>query len=410
MQQYKIFTTTLSINFNKIPNFKLNLHNIGNHLEIDDFISGIKFEYSGQSIFKGKYSTTMYNKSKNKKVEKINKKLFRNQITLRLFVNGSFVNAKLFLNGGVHLTGVKGDLNENCNYIIENLYKRILDLENKTVKIVVAKDNNEIFLDSEDNIYYVDQNGNSEMIGYKCKKTKYYYIFGKSYFFNSSKNVYISTYMHNKTQTVLNLKGETIGTVKIDLLKNKKKIFNNNEHLNIDYTNSVVYYQKNNQNFILGTINYSFDPNINQVLLENYNKNSVLEIDYKSKSIYTKTIVQECLNNYTMDINCINIHFDFNFLINRQKLYECILKRGYISEFNSEKYCGVKFIYKSNNNEGICICNNKCTCLNITFIIFQSGSVIASGFKSIDQINETVPVFCNVINEYKEEFKKSEIV
>ena len=59
------------------------MNNIGRYLDIDDTILGIKYHYgNGGSIIKGKYLTAIYKKSKSKNENKINKKLFYNQVSL----------------------------------------------------------------------------------------------------------------------------------------------------------------------------------------------------------------------------------------------------------------------------------------------------------------------------------------
>jgi len=76
MNSLKISTITLST---QLPNCKINLINVGKYLDINDFIIGIKYQFGNLNILKGKYSTTVFRKSKNKKQEKINKILFYNQ-------------------------------------------------------------------------------------------------------------------------------------------------------------------------------------------------------------------------------------------------------------------------------------------------------------------------------------------
>ena len=403
--EYKVYTTTLSVNIN-IPNFKLNLYNICNNLKIDEFIKGIKYEYSGHSIFKGQYSTTNYNKSKNKKIEKINKRLFRNQITLRVMSGESCVNAKLFLNGSLHLTGVK-DIEKDCSFIVKELYARIISLSHTSIKILLTKDNNGIFLDSSDNVYFVDNENNAKMIGYKTQQC--YYIFGKQYTINSERKLFINAYMHNKTQDILNFRGDRVGDLKIELIKNKKKIFKNKDNLVVDNTTGIIYYENDSKSVILGKMNYNYDVLQNDLLMQNSNQDdSIIELDYTCNSIYSDSVtLEDCVKNYNIDVNCINIYFSLGYSINRQKLYNFIIKSGYISEYNSEKYCGVKLMYKHNDQEtGICVCNNKCTCVNVTFIIFQSGNVIASGFKNKTMIESITKSFYNIISNSSDEFKK----
>ena len=55
---------------------------------------------------------------------------------------------------------------------------------------------------------------------------------------------------------------------------------------------------------------------------------------------------------------------------------------------------------------GICVCSDKCTCTNITFLIFQSGNVIATGFKSHEQIILAVQDFLSLCDKFKKNIQK----
>ena len=56
--------------------------------------------------------------------------------------------------------------------------------------------------------------------------------------------------------------------------------------------------------------------------------------------------------------------------------------------------------------KGICVCSDKCTCTNITFLIFQSGNVIATGFKSQEQITLAVQDFLSLCDKFKKNIQK----
>jgi TATA-box binding protein (TBP) (component of TFIID and TFIIIB) len=86
----------------------------------------------------------------------------------------------------------------------------------------------------------------------------------------------------------------------------------------------------------------------------------------------------------------------------------------FISEYKPEKYSGVKLRYKISKQlqqqNGICNCTCKCTCNNITFLIFQSGNIIATGFKSVEEIEGIVDQFKNLIEELKPIIKKKTLI
>jgi TATA-box binding protein (TBP) (component of TFIID and TFIIIB) len=59
-----------------------------------------------------------------------------------------------------------------------------------------------------------------------------------------------------------------------------------------------------------------------------------------------------------------------------------------------------------NVKPGICPCSDKCTCINITFLIFQSGNVIATGFKTNEQVKIVTDEFFKICNLVKNDIKK----
>lgn len=104
-------------------------------------------------------------------------------------------------------------------------------------------------------------------------------------------------------------------------------------------------------------------------------------------------------NTFTTDLNnveteLINSNFNCGYYINRQKLLN-ILKKKYnlISMFDSCSYPGIqtKFYYNKNKDkqDGVCICKEQCSkksytntnnkCIEISFMIFRTGSVMIVG-------------------------------
>jgi TATA-box binding protein (TBP) (component of TFIID and TFIIIB) len=114
------------------------------------------------------------------------------------------------------------------------------------------------------------------------------------------------------------------------------------------------------------------------------------------------------------NINCINIYFTLDYEINRQRLYEQLIKSNFICKYKPESYSGIKLIYKiglnNDNCKGICICSDKCTCTNITFLIFQTGNVIATGFKSVNGIEKITNHFFSICDSLKDVIKKKKFL
>lgn len=155
----KISTITIST---QLPYCQLNLTNIGKYLKIDKDIIGIKYNYADLSIMKGKYSTSVYKKSKYKNADKIKKTLFYNQITIILNNNGNNVNIKLFGNGSLHLTGCKTE-DEGVD-VTKIIYSKLKSINDKNDIILLTKDENGVLIDKDKLVYsYNDYS----IIGYK---------------------------------------------------------------------------------------------------------------------------------------------------------------------------------------------------------------------------------------------------
>ena len=85
----------------------------------------------------------------------------------------------------------------------------------------------------------------------------------------------------------------------------------------------------------------------------------------------------------------------------------------YICKYKPESYSGIKLMYKipaNGSDIGHCKCNIKCTCTNITFLIFQTGNVIATGFKTCEQIQKITDNFISICNDLQGLIQKRQIV
>jgi len=408
---YKISTITMTM---QLPNCILNLNNIGRYLEIDDMILGIKYHYGNSSIIKGKYLTSIYKKSKSKNQNKINKKLFYNQVSLIIkhncFENENVVNVKIFGNGSLHMTGVKNPLEGKEILLI--LFEKFKNLKNKYSIILLTKDSNDIYLDSNNNVYTSNETKN--IIGFKLNS--FIYVINKKEYYVSKLDIEndfdynnLSVFISNKieakrTRSILDMNGILIGLSKINLIRNKSKLYKNNS--NIHFDKNFIFYDSNSISTIIGNITYEFNENLKSLKCKENLKCECKEyIEYNYKCDPYVIEPNECelknINNLNMNINTINIYFQLSFQLNRQRLFDKLLDNKYITEYTPEKYSGVKLIYKNNQNyknNGICLCNNKCTCNNITFLIFQSGNIIVTGFKSINVISDILHDFKNLIN------------
>ena len=408
MESVKISTITLSTH---LPNCQLNLTNIGKYLDIDDEIIGLKYNYADISIMKGKYSTTIYKKAKVKNLEKINKKLFYNQVTIILKYDDRCVNVKLFGNGSLHLTGCKSI--EDGEFVTKSIYTKLKTLSNRTLPILLTKDINNVLVDKDKLVYSYT---NCKVIGYYKSTEKKYVIHNKEYVIDTKTKMFTSDKMETKRRRfIYNLDGEYIGFSKIELLKNRNKFYKKNTNIHYDIPNGLIYHNHDN---IIGKITYDIDQT---KITDTEPLSDIIEIDYNcnpftiepdNNIIFNKT-------NIDLNVNCMNIYFTLNYKINRQRLYDKISESNYICKYKPESYSGIKMIYKIpcrltkmtleepiEEPRGICVCSDKCTCTNITFLIFQSGNVIATGFKSQEQITLAVQDFLSLCDKFKKNIQK----
>lgn len=398
----KISTITISCCF---PNCHFNLINIGRYLEIDDDIIGIKYKYGSMNIIKGGYITTVYKKAKVKDLKKINSKLFYNQISLIVKRDANALNVKVFGNGSLHITGCK--LESDASYVVKLLYKKFNNMRNKTVKKEIFKDKNNVYID-QDNLVYTYEKG--AIIGYK-RDDEVYVVNKKEYTIDKKTLMWISKDTGAKrTKQLLNFDGVHFGTMALVLFKNKSKFYNKNMNILLDWSDNLVYH---NNEIIIGKLDYTFDKNLVLDTSAPLRK----EINYCCNPFMDPLYVLHLdLPNFEkyidLNINCMNIYFRLPFKLNRMRLYESFLRYNFLCKYKPESYSGVKVTMKIPLDElnikkitGFCNCDKFCTCKNITFLIFQSGNVIATGFKSFAQSNIVTKIFLNRIQQIQDDIK-----
>jgi len=482
---YKISTMTASTSYGK--NMEINLSNVGKYLEIDQFILGIKYASSSSVIVRGAIKETRGNDAK----------LFYNQVSLVVRLNDNITNVKLFGNGTLHITGIKHE--DEPKAIMKLIMEKLNGLKIKTDKILLVRDTNGVYLDSNNMVY--SESDPKKIIGYKTDHN--YIINKKMYSIDSFTKCFISDKMEAKrTRSILDLNGNRIGYTKIELMKNKLKLYKKNSNIQFDCENVIVenpniqfekeIIEKPNIQFekeIIEKPNIQFEkeiiekPNIQfeKEIIEKPNIKFEKEIIEKPNIQFEKEIIEKpniqfssavgkdnvvqenpyylvyfdntrstvigkvvyyldlfdfklmkkgsSVIEYTyscdpfngntnssfneiVDINCMNIFFDLNMQINRQRLYDQLVQCGYICEYKPEKYSGVKFIYKMSPNkyqhseDGRCACTSKCVCNNITFLMFQSGNVIVTGCKSRAEIEYVLSRFEEIIRSIKQAIQK----
>lgn len=117
------------------------------------------------------------------------------------------------------------------------------------------------------------------------------------------------------------------------------------------------------------------------------------------------------------EIVLINSDFELGYEIEREALHEEIVDYGIYSSYESCIYPGVniKYFINTNNIEsGICNCSKMCNgkgtgdgdgnCKKITIAVFKSGSIIITGGRNKNQLEECYRFIKNFIDSNKESF------
>ena len=273
---------------------------------------------------------------KNSAMKKKNNRPFFNQATLIVKLNPlKKINVKIFSNGKIQMTGVKNrnDANDALEYVLKKLYETEGDIP-------------------------------------------------------------LSKLFPRKLLSMLIEKLGIDKYLPLNYITDTKKIFNDKElklDKNKEQVNVDLFFTEND--YILKYLN------IEEIVKE-------LLINFNGEDIMVHTHSIEDLNKVKItDINIVNIVSDFNtnFKIKREILYELMRnKYNIITRFDPCIYPGVKnkFYYNKNylNNEfpGKCYCKGKCLgkgngngegdCKKITISIFQSGSILITGAKKVDDI------------------------
>ncbi len=177
--------------------------------------------------------------------------------------------------------------------------------------------------------------------------------------------------------------GVCIGTCKVALEKSLKLFKSKN--LVIDYhTDRVTVGEK-----VIGSVRRMFfDSNRPTAVEKKKSDKSGGQVILSTSPFQGNTSPQSL--EFSVKVNCINIVFSLGHEVNRRKLYESLKERGETTSYDPDKYPGVRLIRKQ------AIEDSEVT-YNVTFMIFNSGKVVAIGFKSKECIDECVNKAVSVI-------------
>ena len=384
----------------KIPDCQFNLQNIEKYLDIDEHIIGIK----SNDMCRGNYFTNKYKRQNKNKPSSLNKTNFCNQISIIIALKPEQINVKLFKNGTLHLTGCRS-LN-SVRSCIKLLIIRLNNMLTKTVKILLTKDINGVLLDKSNYVYsyYKENSTCSQRIIGKIATTDtcHYIIHDKTYKIDTNTGMFISVKVGTgKKYEILNLSGEQIGYCQIKIIGSNKRLYN--KYLEYDKESGLIC----SKNGPVANLQYNIDENS---ITNTLTFDDIQEITYSCNPYANHNNIIDPNSKVNLTINCANVSFNLNMKINGNQLYKMLSNQNYICQYKPETYPGIKLIYKipyDNENDlnldGKCRCSKKCICNDITFLIFQTGSVLATGFKNIDIITPICNNFINLCRKYSDE-------
>lgn len=391
MNEYKITTITSSVSYNTNIGVNMNLYNIANFINIDSVVIGLKYMIKpGKILIRGEYKLS-------------NNTAFYNQISLVLRVNGKLLNVKIFKNASLHITGCKSVNDpENVCKILEKYYaaseKKMININTRLIQKdfpIFVTDDNMLYSNVTKQVFgYIDESGDTwlkSLIQNLVGPQIYEYpqnvplVIGKEPV-TPFKGGYISDTLTNK-KNLYNRHGELIGVSNVSLYNNCSKLFKH-KNLVMDYSSDTIKVNDKCIGRIVYNYNDGCDYNYNEITPEPDVDGNYSCSMYQRYS--TKHHDRNNNNERTVNINCINILYNTGYKINRQTLFNLFEKDGYICIYDPDKYSGVRLNMIVEGTH------------KITFMIFHSGIVIGSGFKSIESIDTNLQRFVDILSEYKD--------
>ena len=375
--KFDISTTTVTTTlWNGIGNGTLNIIDIAKYLPLDDSIVALKLLYAGSSFAVLRGIAKLSSKKK---------KYFLNQvtITLRFGKMNMIVSCKIFHNGTIHITGTH-NLDEALE-VYNIIYSKLKKLSGlKFIKIQPDL----MYLCSMDNLIY---NHQGDIVGWKTdskivvsnEEVQIHFYNDKQYFFSS-------VWKQNK-KNIYSLEGKKVGWKELvfDTFKYIKKYYK------VEY--GLIYFK----NQIIGKEKVYLQESVD------YDKmNFFIQQKFVLHSFDYKTIETDKTRE-SFNIHMINGYFKAPFQLSKLKLHNKLLEDGYYSRFDSCSSSSVNLRYhldpNNGENKGICLYENKATCLckDISISFFASGKINVTGLSNMDQTSVLYNFICKLLDDIK---------
>jgi TATA-box binding protein (TBP) (component of TFIID and TFIIIB) len=335
----------------------LDLDILSEFVRLDHLIRGIKYKDNCQGCIR-------------------QTKSFYNQMTLIVFLFNKLINIKLFSNGKVQLTGIKSliQANEAITYL-----KHYLSQIDGIFKIRIERLDN-LFV--SDNVLYGYQD-NWKKIGEVNDK----HLIISSHEVEKYGDYYRTIAYVDKRRLIFDYAGVCIGYTEIVFNKKRKNMVLKN----ITYSDGKVYNKWGNEigieNVHIQPRDMAFKPTTGYIIVPY----SVIHEPRRSNHI-------EIVN-----INC-NYKMKTEQLIDRTKLTEFFIEQGFLVDYDPCGYPGVKIFVFVENNSLVSRCSHvdrskskKCNCIKISVIFFQSGTILLSGCRNMEQTKDVQKLIFRVL-------------
>ena len=384
---------------------------------------------------------------------KINSMKFYNQVSIRVKISSiEEINMKIFRNGRLQMTGCKTEESAKraVEIVCDNLMKTRGILEVPLVRengLLISR-LDKIYADDGEYIGYYENERRSKNVRNHTRKLMVFdsdiqtFIWCYHEEVMPGKYLYLwITYSPDLEKNIYDSNGNKIGYQKI-IFHEEFKDYNNFKYVN--KANFLYSKNKNGKRIKLiiqqksGDVYKCFEELV--VVTKQSDTIGRVEmkihgVEIKSKEdfmqVYDKidTAVEgektKVVSNYSavrcgpdkklvlkgIKIGMINTDYTVGYNINRIELNRLMIDEyKQTSSFNGD-YPGVKirFYMKINSKDYNCSCvEKKCNCVRISVMCFQSGCVIITGAKSMNQVN-TVYNFMNHVFESKEDVIKKQI-
>ena len=375
----------------------------------------------------------------------LKKNPFFNQVSLVFkYFDCRAVNVKLFNNGKLQMTGIQSE-NES-----EYISKNIINILKKS-KLKIYTSINDLYSENKEpkiNDYVLVYNNKSDKLSYY--RWNYLNIIDnielvldlKLFDTNELKsefiklNGWVSDYNIIKFINVLNNQLKLLNNKYVNMSEKINEInkLNNNDNLsekskslNVNHeifklTKILMYYKTTISHLsnVIKTLTkiQECDNQLISFITKKYREELTELIDMEDLSPFYEFNFIDDIENYKLQnikIELINSDYTTNFMINNTKL-NVIVKQKYksFSSYEPNEYPGVKnkFFWNEKNigNQGRCDCLPKCIergkksiCIQITISVFQSGSVIITGAKSVQQIKDAYKYINDIFRENYED-------